>query len=74
MKTLVVTLLFGLAVLGIWGCPRNKYIPDPIPPEPQVQVLEETPGYLGRVPPAGLRVFFRRMLAYEKSVSFIQTT
>ncbi|WP_415064194.1 hypothetical protein [Bdellovibrio sp.] len=63
MKILVVTLLLVLVALAFWGCPTKKYIPDPLPPQPQVQRLEDTPGYLGREPYVGPRVQFRRMLA-----------
>lgn len=63
MKTAAAIFLLGLVVLALWGCPTKKYIPDPMPPEPQVLLLEETPGYQGRVPPAGHKVYFLRMLA-----------
>ncbi|WII72478.1 hypothetical protein QJS83_01170 [Bdellovibrio sp. 22V] len=68
---LYLFMLIGLGYL-LWGCPTKKYIPDPTPPEPQVQEeeqkpqskrVEDTPGYLGREPYVGPRIQFRKMLA-----------
>lgn len=75
MKTAAIFIfVFILSGWALWGCPSKKYIPDPLPPEPHVQNLEETPGYRGRVPPAGLRVHFRRMIAAEFTRPYHQVT
>lgn len=37
-------LLFIFLILwGLWGCPTKKLIPDPMPPQPQVDFLKNEP-------------------------------
>lgn len=63
MKAMMLILILWLLALTLWGCPTRKYIPDPMPPQPQAQRLEDYPGYRGREPYVGPKVQFRYMLA-----------
>lgn len=59
-------LLFFLILPVLWGCPTRRLVPDPIPPEPKVNVSltwRQLELLGGMAPPVGSRPYFVEMLA-----------
>lgn len=71
MKLIAFFVLLVVLGLAFWGCPSKKYIPDPTPPQPQVQWIEDTPGFKGREPYVGPKIQFIRMIAERRASSYL---
>ncbi|WP_374027631.1 hypothetical protein ACES2J_16230 [Bdellovibrio bacteriovorus] len=67
MKPAIFFVLLAFVGLAFWGCPTRKYIPDPTPPQPEVQIqsmrYDEVLRQHGQAPWVGPRQDQRRMLA-----------